>query len=116
MQQDSPLSNTSQKRGRALDLSFQDVGAKSSLFVQPRMPLAQRKGIAAKAAERQDSRRREAQENGIILEKARKTTKTVDLKRQRSVGAPSVGKFRGGMLTLSKKDLHTIQGPKRKSR
>ena len=76
------------------------------------MPLAQRKGIIAKATERNDSRRREAKENGIVLEKAVKGKKKHEAKRQRGVGAPSVGKFQGGMLKLSRKDVAEIVGPK----
>lgn len=77
------------------------------------MPLAQRKGIIAKAAEKDDSRRKEAKENGIILEKVVKGKKKLGARRERGVGAPSVGKFQGGMLKLSKKDVADIEGPKR---
>ena len=68
--------------------------------------------MAAKAAEREEVRRREAQENGIILEKAIKSKKSIDGRRERALGIPSVGKFRGGMLKLSKNDVVKIQGPK----
>lgn len=80
------------------------------------MPLAQRKGILAKAADREGSRRQTAQENGIILEKAVKGKRKDDSRRQRSIGAPSVGKFQGGMLKLSKKDVAEIEGPKKSSK
>ena len=80
------------------------------------MPLAQRKGIIAKATKREHLRRREAQENGIILEKATQSKKKDDSMRQRGIGAPSVGKFRGGMLKLSKKDVADIEGPKKIAR
>ncbi len=77
------------------------------------MPLAQRKGIIAKAAERDESRRRDAKDNGIILEKAVNEKKKPEVRRQRGIGAPSVGKFQGGMLKLSRKDVDEIVGPKR---
>ena len=80
------------------------------------MPLAQRKGIAAKATEREELRRREAQENGIILEKKAKSRKKAHTVKQRSIGAPSVGKFQGGMLRLNKKDVAEIEGPKKIAR
>ena len=101
-------------RHKAVDLRLQSLGSKSSTLKQQKMPLAHRKGIVAKAADREDRRRREAKENGVILEKA-VTSKKTRVKRQRGVDAPSVGKFRGGMLKLSKKDVADIQGPKKMS-
>lgn len=92
------------------------MGSRSSIFKQEKMPLAQRKGILAKAADREGSRRQTAQENGIILEKAVKGKRKDDSRRQRSIGAPSVGKFQGGMLKLSKKDVAEIEGPKKSSK
>ena len=80
------------------------------------MPLAERKGISAKKAQRDIVRRQEAKENGIILEKAVKAKRRFDTKRQRGIGAPAVGKFRGGMLKLSKKDVADIVGPKRRAK
>ncbi|KAF6241745.1 hypothetical protein HO173_000457 [Letharia columbiana] len=92
------------------------MGSKTSVFAQQKMPLAQRRGITAKATEREEHRRREAQENGIILEKAAKSKKKSDAIRQRGIGAPSVGKFQRGMLKLSKKDVADIEGPKKSAR
>ena len=112
----SSLSHSGQNRHKALDLRLQDMGAKTSVFVQHKMPLAQRRGIAAKAAKKEDSRRREAQENGIILEKTAKSQKKDERMRQRGIGAPSVGKFQGGMLKLSKRDVAEIEGPKKTAR
>ncbi|KAL2038463.1 hypothetical protein N7G274_008802 [Stereocaulon virgatum] len=112
----SSLSHSGQNRHKALDLRLQDMGSKSSIFTQQKMPLAQRKGIMAKVAEREGTRRRTAKENGIILEKAVRGKKKDEGKRQRGIGAPSVGKFHGGMLKLSKKDVAEIEGPKKASR
>ncbi len=80
------------------------------------MPWTQRKGIVAKSAEKDDTRRRQAQENGVILEKAVKGKSKDSSKRQRGIGAPNVGKFQGGMLKLSKKDVADIEGPKKNLR
>lgn len=80
------------------------------------MPMAQRKGIAMKIAEKEERRRYDAKENGIILEKAVKRKKGAGASRQRGIGAPSVGKFKGGMLKLSKQDILEIQGPRRMSK
>jgi hypothetical protein len=78
------------------------------------MPMKHRKGIVAKASEREDRRRREARENGIILEKAKMGGKKREAgKRDRGVGAPGVGRFSRGTLKLSKKDVFEIEGPRR---
>ncbi|KAF2768693.1 hypothetical protein EJ03DRAFT_351887 [Teratosphaeria nubilosa] len=103
-------------RLKALDLRLQDLGAKQAISVQDKMPLAHRKGIKAKAANREVSRRKEAAENGIVLERARNAAKaSSSQKRDRGIGAPSVGKFRGGMLKLSSRDVRSIEGPKQKA-
>ena len=104
------------KRHRALDLHLQDLGSKTSLYRQQKMPLAHRKGITAKVVERDEMRRREARENGIVLEKAKKVMKVSGGKRLRGVGGPSVGRFQGGMLKLSRKDVESIEGPSKKSK
>jgi hypothetical protein len=78
--------------------------------------MAQRKGIIAKSEAKDDTRRRQAQENGIILEKAVKGKSKDSNKRQRGIGAPRIGKFQGGMLKLSKKDVSDIEGPKKSPR
>lgn len=109
----SALTVTSKNRHRALDLRLQDLGSKSSLYKQQQMPMAQRKGMTAKAIEKDETRRKEAQENGVILEKAVKTRKVGSARRDRALGVPAVGKFRGGMLKLSKKDVTEIEGPKK---
>ena len=76
--------------------------------------MSHRKGIVAKATQKEETRRREARENGIILEKAKAVKKKgADTKRDRGVGGPGVGRFSGGTLTLSKKDISDIEGPHR---
>lgn len=110
----SDLSVSGRNRHKAMDMRLQDLGSKTSLYAQTKMPMSHRKGIAMKLAEREETRRREAQENGTILEKAPKVRKASDTRRQRSIGAPTVGKFQGGMLKLSKRDVSDIQGLKKK--
>lgn len=94
-------------RHKLTDLHVQSLGAKKSVFTQKSMPMSHRKGISAKTKMRDDKRRAEAKENGITLEKEQKVRKAAG-KRDRGVGAPSVGKFKGGTLTLSKKDLQGL--------
>jgi hypothetical protein len=95
-------------RDKLTDLHLQSLGAKSSIFTQKSMPMSHRKGIVAKGKEREGKRRAEAKENGIILEREKKERKVVG-KRERGVGGPSVGKFKGGTLTLSRKDVASIE-------
>ena len=78
------------------------------------MPMSHRKGIIAKQTKREEKRRKEAKENGVILEKAKIVKKGIDGRRDRGVGAPGVGKFSGGTLKLSKKDIFDIEGPGRR--
>ncbi|KFX86299.1 hypothetical protein O988_09665, partial [Pseudogymnoascus sp. VKM F-3808] len=56
-------------RHRATDLRIQALGGKGSLFVQAKMPMHMRKGIALKAATQEKGRRDGAREGGIILER-----------------------------------------------
>lgn len=101
-------------RHKATDMRLQALGSKTSIFKQEKMPISHRKGIVAKETEREGKRRREARENGIVLEKAKAMGKKGgEGKRDRGVGAPAVGKFSGGTLKLSKKDIHEVEGPKR---
>lgn len=108
------LAPTGKNRHKALDLRMQALGAKTSLYKQ-KMPDSHRRGIKAKAAAKEDKRRKEAKENGIILEKPTKVTKSNPGRRERGVGGSSIGKFSGGTLNLSKRDLHVMQGPKGRS-
>ncbi|OAX79999.1 hypothetical protein ACJ72_05676 [Emergomyces africanus] len=115
------LNPTGAKRHRAIDLRMQSAGAKLSLFTQAKMPMSHRKGIIGKANKKEETRRREARENGIILEKPSFSTAgkkngsggSGSIRRERGIGGPSVGKFTGGTLRLSKKDISDIQGPRR---
>ncbi|EEH46114.2 uncharacterized protein PADG_02264 [Paracoccidioides brasiliensis Pb18] len=113
------LNPTGAKRHRAIDLRMQSAGAKTSLFTQAKMPMSHRKGIMGKASKKERARRREARENGIILEKP--TFSTPGKNRsgsgrgslsKRGIGGPAIGKFAGGTLRLSKKDISDIQGPR----
>lgn len=101
-------------RHKATDLRLQALGSKTSILKQEKMPMSHRRGIVAKQNEREEKRRKEAKENGIILEKAKMGVKKgSEGKRDRGVGAPGVGKFLGGTLKLSKKDIFDIEGPRK---
>lgn len=76
--------------------------------------------MVQKGSEREAKRRKEAQENGVILEKARKPEGkggrggggAARGGRRDGVDGPSVGRFSNGMLTLSKNDVKSIEGRK----
>ncbi|KAF2719571.1 hypothetical protein K431DRAFT_305012 [Polychaeton citri CBS 116435] len=113
-------------RLKALDMRLQDLGARESHLKQEKMPMSHRKGMVAKATMREDKRRKEAVENGIVLEKARKRDvggssggsggDKLKKRRERGVGGPNVGRFASGTLKLSARDVRDIQGPRRGGR
>lgn len=101
------------------DLRVRALGARDSVFAQPNVPMAIRKGVAAAAAGREARRRREARENGVVLEREEKR----DSRKRRgggrgggggghggSVDLPAVGRMRGAELRISKRDVMSIQG------
>ncbi|KAI5303944.1 hypothetical protein KEM56_007035 [Ascosphaera pollenicola] len=108
----SDLDPTGVNRHKAFDLRVQSLGAKGSLFKQESMPMSHRKGIITKATRKEETRRKEARENGIILERPTKQKSKMQ-RRERGVGGPAVGKFTGGTLRLSQRDVSSITGPKR---
>ncbi|RMJ28423.1 hypothetical protein PHISP_00728 [Aspergillus sp. HF37] len=112
----SELAPTGKNRHKALDLRMQSLGANASIYSQHNMPSSIRRGIKSKATQKDDKRRREARENGIILEKPTPKSKANTGRRDRGVGGPSVGKFAGGTLNLSKRDLAAVEGSGRPSK
>jgi hypothetical protein len=106
------LSATGIARHKSTDLHLQSLGAKGSVFTQKKMPMALRKNMIQKARLTEEKRRAEAKEAGIVLERPtmKAPIRRDDKKRDRAVGLPSVGKFRGGTLSLSKKDVRSITG------
>jgi hypothetical protein len=105
------LTTTGVARHKSQDLHLQALGAKGSIFTQKKMPMAQRKHMIDKARTTEEKRRKEAKEAGIVLERENRVTKKApEKKRERGVGGPSIGKFRGGTLSLSKKDVQSITG------
>ena len=107
-------------RLKALDMRIRDLGGKKSHLEQDRMPIAFRKGMVAKASEREGKRRTEAKENGVILERfgaktsggAGAATRGGGRERKKDIGTggPDVGTFRGATLRLSKNDIKGIEG------
>jgi hypothetical protein len=109
------LAPTGKNRLKALDLRMQSLGAKTSLYAQNKMPTAHRRGIKAKAESKEDRRRQEAKENGIILEKPSKVHKSSNNgRRDRGLPGSSVGKFSGGTLNLNKDDIARVQASGRR--
>ncbi|PSN71118.1 hypothetical protein BS50DRAFT_546236 [Corynespora cassiicola Philippines] len=107
----NPLTLTGAARHKSTDLHLQALGAKGSVFTQKKMPKSQREAMTAKARALEERRRTEARENGIVLERESKVAaRKGPAQRERGVGGPGVGKFRGGTLTLSKGDVASITG------
>ncbi|KAK7937926.1 uncharacterized protein PG986_014794 [Apiospora aurea] len=126
------MEHEGRNRHKATDLRLASLGSKDSIYKQAKMPMSHRKGIIAAAEKREEKRRREARENGIVLERATtgvhegwtglkgKKSKAKassggagaggSRKREAAVDAPAVGKLRNGLLQLSKKDIREIEG------
>lgn len=105
-------------RLKALDMRIRDLGGKKSHLEQDRMPIAFRKGMVAKASEREDKRRSEAKENGIILERfgakgagGASASRGGGRERKKAIGTggPDIGTFRGATLRLSKNDIKGME-------
>ncbi|KAI1433951.1 hypothetical protein GGR50DRAFT_451902 [Xylaria sp. CBS 124048] len=119
----STTADTTEHVGRnrhlATDLRLVALGSKSSIHKQAKMPMSFRKGIQAAAEGRESKRRREAKENGIVLERpglgSKKGAKGRRTGPSRDIDAPAVGRLSNGMLKLSKKDIASIEsgGPRK---
>ncbi|KAI4654684.1 uncharacterized protein J4E79_008560 [Alternaria viburni] len=108
---------TGAARHKSQDLHLQALGAKGSIFTQKKMPMAQRKHMIDKARTTEEKRRADAKEAGIVLERENRVVKKgPEKKRERGVGGPSIGRFRGGTLSLSKKDVEGITGSGKKGK
>lgn len=92
-------------RHKSTDLRLQSLGAKSSLFTQINIPSSHRRGMLAKAKQRETRRQEDAKQNGIIISRDTKSKLAKRKRREKGVGDPSIGRFRGGTLHLSKKDI-----------
>ncbi|KAI1094666.1 hypothetical protein F5B19DRAFT_20386 [Rostrohypoxylon terebratum] len=115
---DGSIEHAGRNRHKATDIRMSALGSKTSIYKQVKMPMSHRKGIAAAATARESKRRREARENGIILERPTSGSGKGNVKmrkRERVVDAPAVGKLRNGMLKLSRKDITEIQGSEKRS-
>lgn len=93
------------------DLRLQKLGSKESIFTQQKMPMGMRKGITTAKQEREARRRREAKENGIILETAQKKSGKTKSKGKGDVAVdmPGMGKFRNGELRLNTREVKAVE-------
>ncbi|KAI1648492.1 uncharacterized protein F4817DRAFT_66593 [Daldinia loculata] len=117
-QNNGSIEHAGRNRHLATDMRLAALGSKSSIFKQAKMPMSHRKGIVAAMTTRETKRRKEARENGIILERPTSTAtkgKPRVRKFEKAVDAPAVGRLRNGMLKLSQKDIAEIQGDDRRS-
>lgn len=114
----APSKAFSEGRTRALttDLRLQRLGSSGSIFnSQKKMPMNVRKGIQGAKAAREEKRRREAKENGIILERERpdegkgKTARKKGRGSDLPVDMPGMGRMKGGELRLSKRDVRAVE-------
>jgi hypothetical protein len=97
-------------RQKATDLRVQALGSKLSIHKQDKMPMHMRKGMAAASAAREAKRRREAMENGVVLERETGKKKRRERGRGGDVDRPGVGRLRGAELRISERDVKSIEG------
>lgn len=100
-------------RQRATDMRIQALGSALSIHKQEKMPMKMRKGMVAAADAREAKRRREARENGVILERdtsGKGKGRRRDRGRDAAVDRPGVGRFKGAELRLSEHDVKRIEG------
>ena len=98
-------------RNKATDLRIQALGSKTSILKQENMPMNIRKGMVAAAEAREAKRRREARENGIILERPATTgTKRRERNRDGGIDRPGMGRLRGAELRLNDSDVKRVEG------
>ncbi|VBB86483.1 Putative protein of unknown function [Podospora comata] len=102
---------------KTTDMRFQALGAKDSILGQAKMPMAMRKGIVSHATAKEAKRRKEAKENGIVLEREVKKSKPSRGRRgggrgePREVGAPGVGRMKGATLRISAREAEVLNRP-----
>lgn len=68
-----------------------------------------RKGIVAAGEAREAKRRREARENGIILERPAAGKKKKERKRDFGLDQPGMGRFRGAELRLDDRAVRGLE-------
>ncbi|KAK0389356.1 hypothetical protein NLU13_2931 [Sarocladium strictum] len=97
-------------RRKATDLRLQALGSKGSIYKQEKMPMNMRKGMVAARALTEAKRRREAKENGVVLERevgGKKVKRKV--RRDDSVDMPGIGRMKGAQLRISERDVKSIE-------
>lgn len=95
-------------------MRIRTLGAKDSVLAQAKMPMSMRKGIIKSAETKEEKRRREARENGIILERKAPKKGSVKKRGEREVGLPSVGRMRGAELRISAREIRAIENEGRR--
>lgn len=101
---------TGRTRQKATDLRIQALGSGVSIHAQEKMPMNMRKGMVAAAGAREAKRRREARENGVILERETGKKKRRDRGSGAAVDRPGVGRLKGAELRISERDVKGIEG------
>lgn len=81
---------------------------------QRKMPIGMRKGIEAAATRREGAADKYNKDNGIIT--ARKVVPIVKKKNNKTLHELNVGKYKNGKLTISRREIDRINGPKTSSK
>ncbi|KAK6330788.1 hypothetical protein TWF718_002988 [Orbilia javanica] len=117
---DSTLSHsTAKNRHKAIEARIVALGGQP-LKKKGNIPMAIQKGMKAKQRLTAEKIKREAKENGVILDKESKRAKERRKNKERQerrkgesrdagVGHAKIGKFRGGELRLSRRDVASMR-------
>ncbi|RPB17516.1 hypothetical protein P167DRAFT_556053 [Morchella conica CCBAS932] len=107
---DANLEATGKNRLKAIEARVQALGGRD--LTKHKMPMAARVWMEKSRRAKEEKRRREAREAGIVLEREVRVKKKGGEGKRRERGAfgPSVGKFRNGTLVLSRRDVMDIEG------
>ncbi|RPA80471.1 hypothetical protein BJ508DRAFT_415451 [Ascobolus immersus RN42] len=114
---DASLELTGKNRHKATAMRIAELATTHGVKTDKteKMPMNMRKGMIKAQESREEKRRREAKEAGIILEKARKKDTGKEERRDRGLNLNGMGKFRNGALVISKKEVDTISASVSKS-
>ena len=97
---ESRRANPGAQRRETLDIRLQALGSKESILRRDKMPVSHRRGMEAKAKEREERRRQEAKENGIILERPNQAKTTTEQARPNE-------RWRAGDWKIQRRNIET---------
>lgn len=106
------LETTGKTRHKAIAAQLVSNGA--SRQKQRKMPIGMRKGIEAAGAKKVEATEKFNRENGIVT--ARKAAPVIKKKSNKTLHELNVGKYKNGKLTITRREIDRINGPKQSTK